>query len=113
VSIEKRDTRSKDFAPTVQVAQRPANEEQRREEKRIRFHNPLNASQVGMKVLLQGGQRDVHGGSVNKCHARTEDGRGQNPSTLPGRAELTQPRENRGFVARRFHDRHNPLSGVQ
>ena len=39
---EEHDAGGEDLAAAVQVSQRPADEEQRRQEKRVRFHNPLN-----------------------------------------------------------------------
>ena len=71
--------RRRNLAAAVQIAQRSADQQQRRQEKRIRFHHPLNLRQRRMQGRLQRRQRHVHHRSVNECHARTENGRGQNP----------------------------------
>jgi len=46
---EKHDADNEDLAAPVQVSQRPANENQGRQEKRVRFHNPLNVRQRRMQ----------------------------------------------------------------
>jgi hypothetical protein len=65
-----------DLAAAVQVAQRPADEEERREEKCVGFYNPLNFRYIRTQRRLQRWERNVYYSAVNKRHARTEDGRG-------------------------------------
>ena len=73
---EEHDAGGEDLAAAVQVSQRPADEEQRRQEERVRFHHPLNVRQGRMQGRLQRRQRHVHDRAVDERHARTEDGRG-------------------------------------
>ena len=108
---EEHDAGGEDLAAAVQVSQRAADEEQRRQEKRVRFHHPLNVRQRRMQGRLQRRQRHVHDRAVNERHARTEDGRGQNPGAVRCRRALARAGENRGFVARRSGDGgHSPFS---
>ena len=95
-SGEEHNAGGEDLAAAVQVAQRPADEKQRRQEKRVRFHNPLNVRDGRMQGRLQRRQRHVHDRAVNERHARTEDGRGQNPGAVRGsRPARTNRRESR------------------
>jgi len=48
-------------------------------EQRVRFHHPLNVRQRDAKCRLQSWQFHVYNCSVNERHARTQNGRGQNP----------------------------------
>ena len=103
-SREEHDAGGEDLAAAVAISQRSANEQQRRQEKRIGFHHPLNLGQRRAQGRLQRRQRHVHHRAIDERHARTEDGRRQNPAAVRGSRLLAGTGEYRGFIAGRSGD---------
>src|SRR6185312_13026417 len=63
------DANREDFPASIDVAQRPAREQQSRQQKRIRLNDPLNFGDSGTQVSLYRGQRNIHDGAVDEDHA--------------------------------------------
>src|SRR5260221_354825 len=59
------------------IAERPADQHQRREEELVRLHDPLHGSKVGMEIALEDRKRNVDRGGVNEDERGSEDGRGE------------------------------------
>src|SRR5437667_9356915 len=61
--------RGVDAPPPVMIAQGSSYQNERGEEKRIRFHHPLDITGSGAQVSLDDRQGDIDDGAINKSHA--------------------------------------------
>ena len=63
----------------VEVAERSAEQDQRREEQRVAFDDPLHLRRVRAQLALDHRQRDVHRRAVDERHRRSENRRDEHP----------------------------------
>ena len=76
---ENHDARDEDSTASVAIPERTADEQQRGEEERISFDDPLDADDRGLQILLQRWQRHIHHRAVDKGETGAEDGRSEDP----------------------------------
>ena len=70
---EEGDPRSEDAFAPEDVAERSADEHQRRKKKGVRLHNPLAVLRGRVQIALNHRQRDVDRRAVDEAHARPEN----------------------------------------
>jgi hypothetical protein len=100
-----------DFAAAIPVSQRAADEKQRRQKERVRFHDPLNLGNRRAQRRLQRRQRHIHDRAIDESHARAQDCCSQNPRAVGWGGLLTGTGKYRAFVAGSSGDyAHNPFS---
>src|SRR5204863_6550907 len=78
---KERDTNEKNAPAPIMIAERTADEQERGEQKRISFDDPLQIRSSGVEACLQGGQRDVDDGAIDEGHAGSEDCGCEYPAT--------------------------------
>src|ERR1041385_4149729 len=66
-------------AASVEVARSAAQQNERCQKERVRFHHPLRVRNRGAECMLDAGQSDVYHRSINECQAGTENCGGQYP----------------------------------
>jgi len=79
---EQGNTDREHLAAAVHVAERAAGEEQRGQQERVRFDDPLDVAERRVQPRLYRRQRDVHDGAVDESHAGAEDRRRQQPAAF-------------------------------
>jgi hypothetical protein len=77
---EDRDTQDEDAPVAKAVAQGAAHQDQRGQQQRVSLDYPLGFREGGSEIDLDRRQRHVGHSSIDKSHARTYDGRGENPT---------------------------------
>ena len=89
------------------IAERTAEQQERREQKRVRFDHPLHVDGRGLEVRLQRRQRHVDDRAVDEHHARSENRRGENPwAQLLAARRLAFLRGDYAFIAWWFEEVH-------
>ena len=78
---EHADPDHEDAAAPEAVAQRPAEQDQRRERQQVAVEHPLQVAGGRVEVTTDVGQRDVDHGAVEEGEAGPQDGDGQHPVT--------------------------------
>ena len=63
------------------ISQRTSQEQKTSQQQRVGFHHPLHLQDRCIQIRLQLRKRHVHDGPIDECHARTENGRQENPSS--------------------------------
>ena len=66
---EDRDAHGKDAPSSKVIAQGSSHQNERGQEKRIGFHNPLDIAGGGVEISLDDWQGDIDDGAINKSHA--------------------------------------------
>src|SRR6185312_432096 len=69
-----------DAAPPQAVAEGAAHEDERRQEERVRLHDPLHLRRRPAERPLDRGQRDVDDRAVEEDEGRPEDGDDERPA---------------------------------
>src|ERR1700681_2547210 len=78
------DPGEKHLLAPVEVAERSAQQDQRRQEQRVALDDPLHLRRVGGELALDHRQRDVDRAAVDERHGRAEDRRDQHPGLRHG-----------------------------
>src|SRR5581483_7536388 len=65
------------------IAERAADEDERRQEERVALDDPLDDGHGRAELALHHRKSDVHDGRVEKCHARTEHRDDERPTSHP------------------------------
>src|SRR5947209_14821117 len=87
------------------IAQGSSHQNERGQEKRIGFHNPLDIAGGGVEVFLDDWQGDIDDGAINKSHARSEDGGDEHPDPNTwGTGRRLRGRANNSLITGRFHE---------
>ena len=93
-------TREKDLSRPQPVTHRPANQQQRREQQRIRLDHPLRLRSSRAQRVLHRRQRHVYYCAVDKLHTRAHYSRSQHPCACARCSVLAFAGENRSFITR-------------
>ena len=98
--------------PPIVIAERPTEEQQRRQGEGVAGHHPLQGAQRGVEVTPDGREGDADDGGVDGGHARAEHGGGDHPATgTRAIEERSAPWPVPGGVfERRGHARHSSTS---
>src|SRR6266704_2648779 len=95
----------KDALSSKVIAQGSSHQNERGQEKRIGFHNPLDIASRGVEVSLDDWQGDIDDGAINKSHARSEDGGDEHPyPNTWGTGSRLRGRANNSLITGRFHE---------
>ncbi len=81
---EQADAEHEDPAPPVAVAERAAEQDQRRERQQVAVEDPLQGARRRVEVAADVGQRDVDDGAVEEREARPQDRATAGPSARRG-----------------------------
>jgi len=98
---EERNAGAEDASSAAAVADGSTGQKQRGKKERVRFHDPLQVQNRSVETLLERGQCHINDCSIDKSHARPQNGGGQNPGLGHRRAwKAGRSCSNDAFVAR-------------
>ena len=78
--------------PPIQITQRSAHQQQRRQKQRISLNHPLHIGHRSVQSTLQRRQRNIHHRSIDEHHARPKNRSRQHPHPSPCLLPVPRPR---------------------